>query len=258
MARYPRICLVFLESLLITVSFLGCSVKEDRDRCPCHLELYFPEPPGEPVAIYAFAEGFSRSDTIPAGLAGYIVEVPRRDVSVNLYSPPVLSSYEGMTIPYGQDCPPVMMASRKYDASCEFIRDTVRLRKNYCRLSLRLVLSDPSEPYPFSLTVRGEVCGYGRNALPLAGPFGFRMKPGEDKVCTVGLPRQRDDSLLLDIVSADGTLRTFALGEIMAASGYDWSLPDLEDCELVVDYSRTSVTFRTDYWSRTFSFEYFL
>ncbi|MBO7366248.1 MAG: hypothetical protein J6U28_06080, partial [Bacteroidales bacterium] len=108
------------------------------------MELYFPEPPGEPVAIYAFAEGFSHSDTIPAGSAGYIVEVPRRDVSVNLYSPPELSSYEGLAIPYGQDCPPVMMASRKYDASCEFIRDTVRLRKNYCRLSLRLVPSDPS------------------------------------------------------------------------------------------------------------------
>jgi hypothetical protein len=55
----------------------------------------------------------------------------------------------------------------------------------------------------------------------------------------------------MHIVFSDRIVRTFALGSYIAASGYDWSAPDLVDLTLKVDISLTSVTVSTDLWSRT-------
>ena len=62
----------------------------------------------------------------------------------------------------------------------------------------------------------------------------------------------------MHIVFSDQVVRTFALGSYIAASGYDWSAPDLEDLTLHVDISVTSVTISTDLWSRTEDIELFI
>ena len=55
----------------------------------------------------------------------------------------------------------------------------------------------------------------------------------------------------MHIVFSDRIVRTFALGSYIAASGYNWTAPDLDDLTLHVDISVTSVTISTDLWSRT-------
>jgi len=258
MVRYPRICPLLLAGVLITVSFPGCSVKEDRDGCPCHLDLCFGESSLGSKAVYAASEDYVAVDTIPSGMTMYSLETPRKDVTVTLFSPSSFGGKTGLLIPEGEDCPAVRMFSKSYDANCEYIRDSVRLYKNYCRLTVSFEPSDSSVPYPLSVNVLGNVCGYTRDGEPRPGPFYFHLSPGEGRCCCVGLPRQRDDSLLMELISSEGVLRTFALGAVLADSGYDWTARDLDDCELVVDYSRTILTLKTDYWSRTFSFQYFL
>ena len=69
------------------------------------------------------------------------------------------------------------------------------------------------------------------------------------------LPRQIDNSLLLDIISDDDRRRTFAIGNYIEASGYDWESMDLKDITLDIDYARTDITFRIDAWERTVQFE---
>ena len=46
-------------------------------------------------------------------------------------------------------------------------------------------------------------------------------------------------------------VRTFALGSYIAAAGYEWTVPDLEDLSLQVDISLTSVTISSDLWTQT-------
>ena len=69
------------------------------------------------------------------------------------------------------------------------------------------------------------------------------------------VPRQMDDSMMLEIRDDPDVLRSFAVGEFIAESGYDWSRPDLEDIEMEIDYSRTGVTFNVSDWKRTISFD---
>ena len=258
MARCPRIRPLLLAGALITASFLGCSVKEDRDGCPCHIDLLFGGSSDCSKALYAVSGDYYASDTVPSGAGRYSLSVPRREVRIMLFSPSGCGGKTGLLISEGTDCPPIRMFSKSYDATCEYIRDSVRLSKNYCQLSVTFEPAEASVPCPFSVTVHGNICGYSCEGEPLPGPFRFDMKPGEGRRCSIRLPRQRDDSLLMDIISSEGTLRTFAIGSAMAEAGYDWDAVELEDCELVVDYSRTIMTLRTDCWSRTFSFQYFL
>ena len=62
----------------------------------------------------------------------------------------------------------------------------------------------------------------------------------------------------MHIVFSDRTVRTFALGQYIAATGYDWSAPDLSDLTLTVDISVTSVTISTDTWTTMEEIELFI
>ena len=57
-----------------------------------------------------------------------------------------------------------------------------------------------------------------------------------------GLPVQMDGSLRLNVMAYDGTLlRSFALGEYILQSGYDWNAEDLEDIRIEVDIVHSSL-----------------
>ena len=74
-------------------------------------------------------------------------------------------------------------------------------------------------------------------------------------MCSVRIPRQSDASLILSITENEDVLREFALGEYIIKSGYDWTAEDLEDVEVVVDYTKVDVTFRVNDWQDTVSFD---
>ena len=90
--------------------------------------------------------------------------------------------------------------------------------------------------------MEGAYGGWQPDGSPAPGTFSSRLLPGADGRAVLRLPRQGDDSLLLHIVFSDQVVRTFALGSYIAASGYDWTAPDIEDLTLHVDISLTSVT----------------
>ena len=60
---------------------------------------------------------------------------------------------------------------------------------------------------------------------------------------------------MLDMISEDGGVRSFAIGNYLPVSGYDWNSNDLHDAAITIDYAATSVTFTIDKWSRTLQFE---
>ena len=64
-----------------------------------------------------------------------------------------------------------------------------------------------------------------------------------------------DNSLMLDLISERGGVRSFAIGNYLAESGYDWAEDDLEDITVTIDYAATSARFIIDRWSTTLHFE---
>lgn len=294
--------LVLLSVLQPFFTCPGCSVKEDRDLCPCTLVLEFPREDAErlqdgiTVCMRGYSDdGFSLCDTLLAGRAAsseglntvsgkwlYSYVVPKGDIDLAVaYSADGLagelnSSGIWIEIEEGRPCPSIWTCCEKVSARADRVTVPVRLHKNFCRIDIQVRDVD-GEEFPFKLRVRGNVNGYGLDGRPARGAFlcdaersetegSGTESDGDDSVTAsestgyghgyaVTVPRQTDDSMTLEIVTGDGVAKSFAIGNYIASSGYDWTSADLKDICLEIDYARTVISFTIDKWTHSEQFE---
>lgn len=285
--------LVLLSVLQPFFTCPGCSVKEDRDLCPCTLVLEFPREDadrlqdGITVCMRGYSDDvFSLCDTLLAGRAAsdgspdtisdkgsYSYVVPKGDIDLAVaYSADGLagklnSSGKWIEIDEGRPCPSIWTCCEKVSARADRVTVPVRLHKNFCRIDIQVRDVD-GEEFPFKLRVRGNVNGYGLDGKPARGAFLCDAERSETEGSgtasestgsghgyAVTVPRQTDDSLILEIVTGDGVAKSFAIGNYIAASGYDWTSADLKDICLEIDYARTVISFTIDKWTHSEQFE---
>lgn len=276
--------LVLLSVLQPFFTCPGCSVKEDRDLCPCTLVLEFPREDAErlqdgvTVCMKGYSDdAFSLCDTLLAGRAAssggpdtvsgkwsYSYVVPKGDIDLAVaYSADGLagelnSSGIWIEIDDGRPCPSIWTCCEKVSARADRVTVPVRLHKNFCCIDIQVRDVD-GEEFPFKLRVRGNVNGYGLDGKPARGAFLCDAERSETESAGYGyavtLPRQTDDSLTLEIVTGDGVAKSFAIGNYIAASGYDWTSADLKDICLEIDYARTVISFTIDKWTHSEQFE---
>lgn len=251
----------FSFAVIVLLGVLSC-IKENRTQCPCRLHL---DMTGidtsliESVSVRvtdAGAGGYSLSHERGKSEfeTGCMLKVPRRRLWLNVYSVggECLSDTTGMVIPYGSDCPPVYMYSSLVDADCEQAGRVVKMSKNHCRMT---VLIEGTSVMDYSIVLRGNVCGYSAGGFPLAGDFRYEPVMAEDGSYSVTVPRQRDGSLMMDVVEDGRVLKSFAIGEYVCASGYDWDSPDLSDIVVYMDYAKTSVSVFVKGWDEVYEFD---
>ena len=241
-------------------SMAGCSVKEERQDCPCRLMLDLSAVDTSLVKVLnvqaVSADGVVFSDTLasPKFDEIYVRNVPHRDVRVLVWG-----SHEAedrLLIPYGNDCPALYMDAFDADTRGEKYFKKVELRKNHCLLSVNF---EGREEIPYSLTFRGNVNGYDSYGLPSEGDFSCVVYPGNDGGSMVVVPRQTDSSMLLDVEDpGSSVLKTFAIGEYMERSGYDWTKADLEDAEVVIDYCITGFKIVFKGWDKEYIYDIIL
>lgn len=294
--------LVLLSVLQPFFTCPGCSVKEDRDLCPCTLVLEFHREDAErlqdgvTVCMRGYSDDvFSLCDTLLAGRAAssggadtvsgkwsYSYVVPKGDVDLAVaYSADGLagelnSSGIWIEIDERRPCPSIWTCCEKVSARTDRVTVPVRLHKNFCRIDIQVRDVD-GEEFPFKLRVRGNVNGYGLDGKPARGAFLCDAERSETESAGSGtesdgddsgtasesteygyavtVPRQTDDSLTLEIVTDDGVAKSFAIGNYIAASGYDWTSADLKDICLEIDYARTVISFTIDKWTHSEQFE---
>ncbi len=242
----------------------SCSVKEDREPCPCLLELNIDGHdmvPSGPVDILVTSQdGFMQRDTLDfwreEGL--YSLSVPRTDLHVRAWcGGGKYVSKEGMRIPLGNECPRVYMHDSDVTVEGEYFREDVYLRKNHCVLT---ILIEGGESGFSDLVLKGNVAGYDMVGKPLAGDFEYSpvMETDGDKGL-VGyeavLPRQKDDSLMLDLEDSKGNPISFSLGRYISASGYDWSSHELDDLTVTLDYALTEIRLEIDGWESVYRYD---
>jgi len=240
------------SELLIGLALLGscvaCSVKEERSSCPCLLTLDV-EAPGD-VRLMLEGRSFEMDETLP-GDTVVTYSVPRPDVRICAVSGVPWNN--GIVIPQGEDCPEIYMGICRVGTNSYEAREKVPLHKSYCTLIMNF--NGPPGWRPLPVTLLGEFCGYFPDGSPRPGAFRYSTEPmpggvatgGSGGVCTVRLPRQRNSSLMLRL----GDEWTFALGEFIAESGYDWLSPDLDDICLDINVSLTQVTFHSRGFTHT-------
>ena len=300
----------------------GCSVKEDRDQCPCILRIVYAEDDagmiaeGVRICLDGAAEGRGPGDghwpdeglgtdnghgaddsrnldgvqnlggarslvetrnlarTRSSGARSFGVERRHLDTAVTIISGlevslrawrgdlDVLTLYpvdaEKMEedgecwfrIREGSSCPEIWTAHSRVNTGSDRAVVHCNLRKNHCRI--RIIFKGTGS---YAFRARGNVCGYGYDGEPYPGNFLADAEADEDGSLYVCVPRQYDNSLMLDLISGDGGVRSFAIGNYLAESGYDWGSDDLHDATITIDYAATAVTFTIDKWSRTLQFE---
>ena len=239
---------------------LSCSVKEDRTDCPCRMILDFSQVDTSKVKslniLVTSDDGMVLNEVVSSEdfLSEYVRDVPHGRLRVNVWGGGEVRAHGGygIVIPYGCECPPLYMDSFEGDAGGESFRKVVNLHKNHCQLT---VLIEGMETMPYSLTFSGNVDGYGLDGLPSTGDFSCVAYPGDDGGSQALLPRQLDSSLLLEIDDNSSTVKTFAVGEYIAGSGYDWSAENLDDITIVLDYYVTYIKITIQGWDKEYSYD---
>lgn len=247
--------------LVLTVfSVAGCSVKEQRDDCPCRLVLDFSETDTGRmdemrVVITENDETvYERYSDVEDFLPEHVISVSKNDISLFVCSDDrdCFEADNGIVIPQGQDCPRLHMYCREVNARVETFRDTVQMSRNHCVMTIYMENLSSSE---YELCVKGNVNGYGLDGRPRKGNFSFSPARDEDSGYVVSLPRQLDSSLLLEIDDGTEVLKTFALGEYIKAGGYDWTASDLEDFTVHVNWAVTKVSLTVSGWDWVYECE---
>lgn len=237
--------------LLGTLLCIGCSVKENRDLCPCRLVLDFREVDPDAISsvdLYLIADdGFVFTDMVTADRYGddYVASVPRSDMHLSVWSGDEGTAYKsGLSIPLGKDCPKVHLHTSHISTFAEEIHERVVMRKIHCKVTVNLI---GKEVNPISLVMYGNVNGYDGAGKPIVGRFEYEAYP-ENGTCHMVLPRQIDDSLIMEINDGSSVLKRFALGNFIAQSGYDWTAPDLADIVIDLDFAATHLKLTIQGW----------
>lgn len=251
---------VWLSAVILLAAIAGCSVKEERGACPCRLFIDMKKvdfSTVSPLSLYVVSdEGIEHETLLDADNAPGVYEtfVPRTELRVVGWGGAQgYVSDQGLHIPLGYDCPPVYIHSSYVQAEGEAVCDTVSLKKNHCVLNVYFIDIEGIS----SMTVRGRVSGFDVYGNPRPGDFKVYCQIAmEDSLAArVCLPRQTGDPLYLDIVGIDGKVKTFPLCEYIAATGYDWSEPDLKDLSLTLNYTLTSISLDVLGWDEEFTFD---
>lgn len=245
------------------LSLSSCSVKESRYDCPCLIGLDFSGVDREiagTARLMITAEGETVwADTmdmadLPAGYSAY---VPRKWLHVRMWSgTDGLESEGGLHIPLGKDCPKVYMHDSDIRADGEECHERIMMRKNHCVMTVTVM---GTSEFPFGMILKGNVSGYDASGNPLPGDFEYRLHDEDiESGYQAVIPRQADSSLMLEIDEGTGEYNSFAIGQYIVSSGYDWSAPDLEDVTVTIDYALTEIHLSIKGWESVYTYDMIL
>lgn len=240
--------------------FAGCSVKEDRSLCPSRMVLDFTgldtDMIGSVCLLGTGPDGIVLRDHVKSSDFDktYVREMPYGKLRLNFWSGAdgYISDKDGLVIPFGDECPAVYMSSSEHEVVEERWEHKVSLKKNYCCITVAVIGMDTM---PYGLSLSGNVKGYGLDGSPLEGEYGFIAYPGEDGKAVIRVPRQLDASLMLIVDDSNMVRKSFALGEYIAESGYDWTADELEDISVTLDFSVSYSTLIINKWDEEYVFD---
>ncbi len=239
-------------SLLLLAS---CSVKEDRDECPCWLEVAVSgcERIARNITVSAwnpttvFMEGIDVRD-YPKG---YERTVPKGYVTVSAFAGRKVQelSGESLVIPDGLPCDSLWAHRALVNCNGEFARDTAVLHKQFATVHLKIDNLKEGEPYPYSLVLRSRYDGLRlTDCSPHAGAWSCSLDRLPDGTYVFRVPRQGDGSLTIDLVLDGQKMDEYPVGEYILRSGYSWLSEDLDDIWIGMDYGGSEPNIVIEKW----------
>ena len=235
--------------MAIVTASASCSLKEDRDGCPCHLIIDLDNAVGNGNAdIFIFQDGEEvlADNVVPADYPeGYRCEVRRRPASATVIQGLEESVLNGgrLVIRDGNDADRLFLYNETLQCGSETVRAAADLHKNWTTLEISLA-AEAGEDSPAGnvrIDISGGICGMDlRNGAPVRGDFQCiaRLADSGFAVYAVNLPRQisSEDEILIAVSRNGKELFSCDISEAISKTGFDWSKPDLDDIRLRLDY----------------------
>lgn len=255
-----------LVLFIALASLSACSVKEDRAFCPAWCVVYSDgyvaegcsgnvtcnvATPWEDIYEYDHSE-FSRFYT----KGDLVLEVPRNEkLYLDVFCGVDEMDLNGsvLTIPMGFCCDCIYSGHGSIIIRGEEGAAGLPLNKDFALLEMKVAGEIPDEPL-FDFRILGNVDGYSLpGGAPHRGEFDYSPREESGHCYRARLPRQADDTLLLDIMDkADGFLvARLPLGEIIRNLGYDWSVADLKDISIVIYLSAANFEIEVTAWDNS-------
>ena len=220
----------------------SCSIKEDRDGCPCWMTVEmpgqaghdgekvgqdgrFPVGAGDDGTVVLRLRGNSDEDAVDyeyqvteavrVDVGALEYEVPRGSVGVSAVAfgneIPGRAGYDGLKagydgdeirVPVGEQMDSLYVFFKMYHTRCESVLCDVELHKEFCTVSFTLGENGYTSPY--DIEVWGNVAGVSAwDLMPVLGEFRYAPMQ-ENGVYQVRVPRQVDNSLELVMLEIPG------------------------------------------------------
>lgn len=256
--------IVLVVSVLAMLS--SCTVKEDREFCPCWLDVFFEDGDrfGPDAVLIGWTDRAVFRDTvdIPSHQDGYSRQVEKGFLNVSAVhglAPGALRDRYAV-IPFGSQSDSVWSYAALVDARGESAEVGVRFRKQFATvyLDIRKSAEDLND---YRFIVEGESCGFDVvSGEPLKGSFRHEPAPMPGSTITsFRLPRQGDGNLSLGIMYEDedrvSSQSNFPLGAYILSIGYDWKSEDLQDIFITVDIVNGRINIGVDDWESDADFD---
>ena len=264
----------------------SCSIKEDRDGCPCWMTVEMPGQAGHdgekvgqdgrsPVGagddgtVVLRLRGNSDEDAVDyeyqvteavrVDVGALEYEVPRGSVGVSAVAfgneTPGRAGYDGKSagydgdeirVPVGEQMDSLYGFFKMYHTRCESVLCDVELHKEFCTVSF--TLGEDGYTSPYDIEVWGNVAGVSAwDLMPVLGEFRYAPMQ-KNGVYQVRVPRQLDASLELVMLEDSEIVDRLPLGEYIARSGYDWAAEDLADVHIALDMKKQQVMITVSDW----------
>jgi len=255
-----------LINIIIVVVMLlisACSVKEDRNGCPCWMTIDLSRVDScfvrhDRSIVLRFCDNvddattnydYQMAETVRADVGTLEYKVPRGLVGVSAVNP------VRTAIPTGEQMDSLYGFFKCFHTRQESVKCDVELHKEFCTVSF--TLGEDGYTSPYDIEVWGNIAGVSAwNLMPVQGDF--RYAPVQKNgVYQVRVPRQEDNSLELVMlempnqVEHDGekvVVDRLPLGEYIARSGYDWTAEDLADVNIALDLEMQQVMITVSGW----------
>ena len=247
---------------MVGMLFLSsCSIKEDRDGCPCWMTVEmpgqaghdgekvgqdgrFPVGAGDDGTVVLRLRGNSDEDAVDyeyqvteavrVDVGALEYEVPRGSVGVSAVAfgneTPGRAGYDGkragydgdeIRVPVGEQMDSLYGFFKMYHTRCESVLCDVELHKEFCTVSF--TLGEDGYTSPYHIEVWGNVAGVSAwDLMPVQGEFRYAPMQ-KNGVYQVRVPRQVDNSLELVML------------EIPDQVGYDGERAENDGERVVVD-----------------------
>ena len=204
---------------MVGMLFLSsCSIKEDRDGCPCWMTVEMPGQAGHDGSVILRLRGNSDEDAVDyeyqvteavrVDVGALEYEVPRGSVGVSAVAfgneIPGRAGYDGLKagydgdeirIPVGEQMDSLYGFFKMYHTRCESVLCDMELHKEFCTVSF--TLGEDGYTSPYRIEVWGNVAGVSAwDLMPVLGEFRYAPMQ-KNGVYQVRVPRQEDNSLEL-------------------------------------------------------------